>query len=174
MSTTRTLTLARSCLIICATCPVPNTVTSVASPPSAAKAVAAPTAGPPAAMNCAFAVIFSLGPGGAPTRWMMSSVATRRTALGVAAGELPRYCRALPALLEAPCCFGFCGTGGTGHVGHNIGHCAFLWAHHSGASTESVYVNSICDLKDVGHIVANQHHRDPPIADGSDELNHLP
>src|SRR5699024_8444121 len=65
---------------------------STACPPRAAKVTAALAAGPPAATNWAWAVIFWFGPGGASIRWITSRVARpAKTPRGRWAVTSPRY-----------------------------------------------------------------------------------
>src|SRR5690349_9253112 len=61
----------------------------------------------------------------------------------------------------------------TGHERDHLGHRPRLRGDDAGALPETVDVDSIGHLEDVGHVVADEHHGDAAVTDRADQVDHL-
>lgn len=65
------------------------------------------------------------------------------------------------------------GGSGTGHDRHCIGHAVRLRSDGGRALTEASNVDPVRDVKDVGHVVADQDDGQTPVPKIADELQDL-
>src|ERR1035437_3662968 len=151
----------RSCRAASAAPPTPTAVTRVAEPMRAAKVTAALAAGPPATSSLDSETPFRPQRGSEVTRWMTSRVVNpTNTAWGEGIsgvsilvgkfGRVPARIDQLAILLQ---------TESSRHQGDDFRHGALLGADDRNPLSEAVDMNAICDLEDVGRVVAYQHDR---------------